>query len=190
MVMGSVVAVVVVRRSFVVRRSLLLSLPLSLPVVSPLPLSLPFDFRIALHSTACATSSHIISSHPSYLTLSFGYLLAGCCLLLLTRSPTPLLAHSITPSYCFLFRGTKARRQTSFIFLYNWVPRHHDAERKPLTARPRAFCFLRASSSVVTAPRCCASRQLVLERLHRDLAAVAWTLLQTSSRVAPQVDPR
>ena len=56
--------------------SLLLSLPLSLPVVSPLPLSLPFDFRIALHSTACATSSHIISSHPSYLTLSFGYLLA------------------------------------------------------------------------------------------------------------------
>ena len=76
MVMGSVVAVVVVRRSLFVRRSLLLSLPLSLPVVSPLPLSLPFDFRIALHSTACATSSHIISSHPSYLTLSFGYLLA------------------------------------------------------------------------------------------------------------------
>ena len=105
--MGSVVAVVVVRRSFVVRRSLLLSLPLSLPVVSPLPLSLPFDFRIALHSTACATSSHIISSHPSYLTLSFGYLLAGCCLLLLTRSPTPLLAHSITPSYSFLFAGKK-----------------------------------------------------------------------------------
>jgi hypothetical protein len=87
--------------------SLLLSLPLSLPVVSPLPLSLPFDFRIALHSTACATSSHIISSHPSYLTLSFGHLLAGCCLLLLTRSPTPLLAHSITPSYCFLFAGKK-----------------------------------------------------------------------------------
>ena len=107
MVMGSVVAVAVVRRSFVVRRSLLLSLPLSLPVASPLPLSLPFDFRIALHSTACATSSHIISSHPSYLTLSFGYLLAGCCLLLLTRSPTPLLAHSITPSYCFLFPGKK-----------------------------------------------------------------------------------
>ena len=107
MVMGSVVAVVVVRRSLFVRRSLLLSLPLSLPVVSPLPLSLPFDFRIALHSTACATSSHIISSHPSYLTLSFGYLLAGCCLLLLTRSPTPLLAHSITPSYCFLFAGKK-----------------------------------------------------------------------------------
>ena len=107
MVMGSVVAVVVVRRSLFVRLSLLLSLPLSLPVVSPLPLSLPFDFRIALHSTACATSSHIISSHPSYLTLSFGYLLAGCCLLLLTRSPTPLLAHSITPSYCFLFRGKK-----------------------------------------------------------------------------------
>ena len=76
MVMGSVVAVVVVRRSLFVRLSLLLSLPLSLPVVSPLPLSLPFDFRIALHSTACATSSHIISSHPSYLTLSFGYLLA------------------------------------------------------------------------------------------------------------------
>ena len=164
--MGSVVAVVVVRRSFVVRRSLLLSFPLSLPVVSPLPLSLPFDFRIALHSTDCATSSHIISSHPSYLTLSFGYLLAGCCLLLLTRSPTPLLAHSITPSYCFLFWGTKARRQTSFIFLYNWVPRHHDAERKPLavmTARPRAFCFLRASSSVVTAPRC-ASRPLIMWR--------------------------
>ena len=111
--MGSVVAVVVVRRSLFVRRSLLLSLPLSLPVVSPLPLSLPFDFRIALHSTACATSSHIISSHPSYLTLSFGYLLAGCCLLLLTRSPTPLLAHSITPSYCFLFRG---KSKTSNIF--------------------------------------------------------------------------
>ena len=88
MVMGSVVAVVVVRRSLFVRRSLLLSLPLSLPVVSPLPLSLPFDFRIALHSTACPTLSHIISSHPSYLTLSFGHLLAGCCLLLLTRSPT------------------------------------------------------------------------------------------------------
>ena len=45
MVMGSVVAVVVVRRSLFVRLSLLLSLPLSLPVVSPLPLSLPFDFR-------------------------------------------------------------------------------------------------------------------------------------------------
>ena len=43
--MGSVVAVVVVRRSLFVRLSLLLSLPLSLPVVSPLPLSLPFDFR-------------------------------------------------------------------------------------------------------------------------------------------------
>ena len=188
MVVGSVVAVVVVRRSFVVRRSLLLSLPLSLPVVSPLPLSLPFDFRIALHSTACATSSHIISSHPSYLTLSFGYLLAGCCLLLLTRSPTPLLAHSITPFILFPFSGGQ-KKDVKHV-LYNWVPRHHDAERKPLTARPRAFCFLRASSSVVTAPRCCASRQLVLERLHRDLAAVAWTLLQTSSRVAPQVDPR
>ena len=132
MVMGSVVAVVVVRRSFVVRRSLLLSLPLSLPVVSPLPLSLPFDFRIALHSTACATSSHIISSHPSYLTLSFGYLLAGCCLLLLTRSPTPLLAHSITPSYYFLFPGKKQdvkREINPFSSFYSYFTHAHTHKR-------------------------------------------------------------
>ena len=138
--MGSVAAVVVARRSLFVRRSLLLSLPLSLPVVSPLPLSLPFDFRIALHSTACATSSHIISSHPSYLTLSFGYLLAGCCLLLLTRSPTPLLADSITPSYCFLFPGDKSK--TSNIF-------HLSVQLGAPPPRCRAKATHRASSSVL-----------------------------------------
>ena len=104
MVMGSVVAVVVVRRSLFVRRSLLSSLPLSLPVVSPLPLSLPYDFRIALH--------YLTLSHRTLPTLRCRLVTcwldaAYCCSLArpLLAAYSCLLAH---------FRREEARR----LFLY------------------------------------------------------------------------
>ena len=103
---------------------------------------------------------------PPFLPHAVVWLLAGWMLPTAAHSLAHSLAGSLDNSLIlFPFRGEEARRQTSFIFLYNWVPRHHDAERKPLTSRPRAFCFLRASSSVVTAPRCCASRRLASSRM-------------------------
>ena len=59
---------------------------------------------------------------PPHLTLSHPTLPTSRC-----RLVTCWLDNSLI---LFPFRREEARRQTSFIFLYNWVPRHHDAERK------------------------------------------------------------